>query len=242
MANKKGNPNGGAIGSYPAVQTVADWKAIPAAERQRMITVLANNVNRRYDRLTEAGLELTPGWNTIRALSRMKGGKYAVPKEGHVTKSLKGMTAAEQLTYYKRLLETVTPKAQARSRESTVKGAKQWLKEGGFSPTTYANLTLKEKHDFWKGFNALREKLRKRGLYVAGKGEGAALRAYIEGTESGKWRTNRPAEGKVRAVIKYGREHDGRPEGGGGKTIAEIEEQRKKFASSTSWIADSDNF
>lgn len=221
MAKRTNKPD-----NYPAVRTVADWKAIPEEERQRMITVLANNVNRRYDRMTEAGLQYTPGWETIKALSRMKNGKYAVPKEGHVTKSLKGMTAAEQVTYYKRLVETITPKAD-RSKESTVTGAKEWLKQGGFSTSTYVNLTLKEKRDFWKGFHAMRDKLRKRTRYVAGKDEGSALRAYIEGMQSGKWRTNRPAEGKVRAVIKYGREHDGRPEGGRGLTIAQLEEEEK---------------
>lgn len=229
------------LGSYPAIERVADWNAIPAAERQRMITVLANNINRRYDRLTAAGLELTPGWETIKALSKMKGGKYAVSKEGHVTKSIKGMTAAEQLTYYKRMLETVAPKQ--RGKESTVRGAKEWLEEGGFDTDTYANMTLKEKQDFWKGFHAMREKLRKRGRYIAGKEAGSALRAYVESSQSGKWRTNRPAEGKVRAIIKYGREHGGKPEGGRGMTIAELEAEEKRFETKDfADMGDSSNF
>jgi len=176
MAKRKEDP---AIRPYNA----KEWRALSEKEQNRLLTNLVNRLNRRAVRLEKAGLKDFRGYQAIEELSERAGGEYQGSKTARLTKGFTGMSESEKRKYYKRLVSASS------QRTGTVQGAKAEILRLGttasgrviFSPAEYAELTDKEKGNFWKSFHKLRDRLgNKYDPGTKGGGNNTTLQAFQE--------------------------------------------------------------
>ena len=159
------------------VYTAKEWRNLPAAEKQREIKNLVNNINRTMKRMEEAGLADLPGYEAVTVVAnkyKTKSGKHTGTR---LTKATSQMSDSEMRLYHQRLIEL------GGNKTFTVRRGKKYIEDLGTTSDGQVLFTLKDYTDldpltkatFWRQFHLLKKKL---GRDRYEKGPKGTLEAY----------------------------------------------------------------
>lgn len=180
------------------IYNARDFGALTPEEQARLVTNLANKLNRRMARLEKADLDTVPAYEgmkkSIKKLTGKEGTRYkkpVTPRKGEVVKPeyTKEEAKAAKEKYSKRLWKLYQEMSYvAGYQTATIKGATSYIESVGrtstgenyFDIADYKGASKEDQRRFWKNFEKYRQYLQDHDKYNAGSGGLSSLSFYNE--------------------------------------------------------------